>query len=120
MKCLRVRAALLGFVAALFLGGFDGAAASPSDVDPAFGNGTGFVVTPISGGHDVGNFILVRSDGRIVVVASTRPNGAAARPAVIRYLSTGPLDQGFGVVAITGLGIDQRRNKQSLLVIEAQ
>jgi uncharacterized delta-60 repeat protein len=39
----------------------------------------------------------VRSDGRIVVVANTRPNGGVARPAVIRYSSTGPLDQGFGV-----------------------
>ena len=102
MKCLRARcAAILGFTAALVFAWSGCVAAAASDVDPAFGGGTGFVVTPISGGHDVGNFILVRSDGRIVVVANTRPNGGVARPAVIRYSSTGPLDQGFGVGGYT-------------------
>ena len=78
------------------LRGRGGSGAAPSDIDPAFANGNGFVVSPFSGGHDDGNFVLPRADGTIVVVATSRPSGGVARPLVIRYLASGRPDLAFG------------------------
>jgi uncharacterized delta-60 repeat protein len=86
---------------------------SPLDgsVDTSFGTeGTGKVVRPVSGGHDLINDIAIQSDDKIVAAGLAETNGKFDF-AVARYLPDGHIDTGFGdygkVTTNTGDGYDE-------------
>jgi uncharacterized delta-60 repeat protein len=62
--------------------------------DSTFGT-QGFVRTDLSGAPDFGRALAQQADGRIVV-AGHRTSATVYDVAVLRYLSDGSLDTGFG------------------------
>ncbi len=62
-------------------------------LDPAFGGGTGLVLTEFPEGDSVAASVLLRRDGRIVAVGSA---GFPSRFALAGYLADGTLDPAFG------------------------
>src|SRR5207248_2331317 len=65
-------------------------------LDPGFGAG-GVVTTDFSGGSDITRALAIQSDGKIVVVGSTRPTGSLPYDiALARYNPDGSLDSSFG------------------------
>lgn len=69
----------------------------------------GKVTTPIGSGDDIGRGVLIQGDGRIVVGGNSA-NGTDTDFAMLRYLSNGELDPGFGgggkVTTPVGSGTD--------------
>src|SRR5439155_1583059 len=63
-------------------------------LDPSFGTG-GMVTTPIGSRHDIGQSVVVESDGKIIVVGSS-DNGSDFDIALVRYTANGALDPSFG------------------------
>src|SRR5262249_8484017 len=61
-------------------------------LDPAFGNGAGYVTTSLSAGSDTANSVLAQPDGKILVGGGTSLGG----PALVRYNPDGSLDRLFG------------------------
>lgn len=78
-------------------------------LDTSFGNG-GVVTTDSGRGNDAAYCLVVQPDGRIVVVGSTK-NGTADDFGIMRYLSNGSPDPGFGtnggVATAFGNGADR-------------
>jgi uncharacterized delta-60 repeat protein len=76
-------------------------------LDPAFGGGSGYAMTPISTSDDTALAVAVDSQGRIVAAGGNTTNGNDEF-AVARYLSGGSLDPAFGSggVALTPIGTD--------------
>jgi uncharacterized delta-60 repeat protein len=68
---------------------------STGALDTSFGGGLGTVTTPIGSGNDYGKSGILRSDGKIIV-AGEFYNGSNYDFAVVRYTSTGALDNSFG------------------------
>ncbi len=84
-------------------------AAADGDLDPAFGAG-GIVTTDLNGNSpDVGNGVVVQSDGKIIVAGSTVVTGQPAAIGLTRYNSDGSLDTSFDsdgkVTTTAGAGI---------------
>lgn len=75
------------------------ALAQPGTLDPSFGVG-GQVQTTIGAGSDAVS-VAVQADGRIVCAVISGNNGI-----VIRYLSNGSVDTGFGVNGMVDLGAE--------------
>jgi uncharacterized delta-60 repeat protein len=78
-------------------------------LDPTF-SGDGIVTTDSGRGDDAANGLVVQPDGRIVVVGSTM-NGSAEDFGIMRYLTDGSPDPGFGtnggVATVFGNGSDR-------------
>ena len=72
---------------------------SSGSVDGGFGTG-GIVQTPVGTGHEYGQSVDVQGDGRIVVGGYTRTATAGDDFLLLRYLSDGTLDGGFGTGGI--------------------
>src|SRR5262249_28255379 len=64
-------------------------------LDDSFGT-HGKVTTDFASSFDVGEALIVRPDGKIVVVGSTSPTLGVIDFAVARYNADGTLDSGFG------------------------
>lgn len=61
-----------------------------------FGEG-GFVITEmIAGSEEVANALAIQSDGKILAAGASDANGFARDFALVRYLTDGSLDYGFG------------------------
>lgn len=85
------------FVCFVLLGYSNLISLSPGDLDPAFGNGNGYVAisfgsSTIEGASDV----LVQPDRKIVVCGLTDIGLVAGQFAAFRYLHNGDLDSSFG------------------------
>ena len=82
-------------------------------LDTSFGGGDGIVTTDIGSGNDLGNAVVIDSQGRIVV-AGESSNGGSDDFAVVRYTSAGVLDTSFGggdgIVTTAILGGDVKAN----------
>ncbi|MEU6582969.1 hypothetical protein [Nocardia sp. NPDC046763] len=68
---------------------------SDGKLDSGFGTG-GQVSTDLGTAADHGNAVAVQSDGKIVVVGSTRDQVQGDNFVVVRYTPDGKLDRGFG------------------------
>jgi len=101
-KGAKMKPTLLFFVSMIISSSFlfaqDGA------LDGAF-NSTGKVTTSFGSGYDGGKSLAIQSDGKIVVVG-VYPHGTDDDFAVVRYLTDGTLDAGFGTSGkvITSIG----------------
>lgn len=74
-------------------------------LDPGFGAGGSFIWSSPSGGADYANNLALNTDGSIVI-AGAASTGTGYQIAVIRVLSSGVIDAGFGqggVVVYSGL-----------------
>jgi len=86
--------------------------AQDGDPDPAF-DGDGIVTTSISAVNDIGNDMVLQSDGKIVVVGRTQNIFAAEGDIILtRYNPDGSLDSGFGsggmvTTSFTGVNSEQ-------------
>lgn len=70
---------------------------SDGSPDVSFGgNSNGIVTTPIGSSYDYGWAVAVQSDGKIVVGGLDRNDSGNDDFALLRYTSTGILDNGFG------------------------
>lgn len=93
---------------------------SSGQLDIAFGSG-GTVVTQI-GNSDTAYGLAIQNDGRIVVAGiaefgGQNPNGATKQEAaLVRYTSSGSLDNGFGVggTVVTPIGVNGLAKSVSL------
>jgi len=81
------------------------AAALPGAPDVTFGSGFGKVITPIGGGDDLANSLVLQPDGKIVVAGYCSIGSCLAR-----YLANGALDTSFNttgkVITPIGSGVD--------------
>ena len=68
---------------------------SDGTIDTGFGT-NGKVTTSVSPYNDSANGVAIQSDGKIVVTGSAS-NGTSSDFAVVRYTSTGTLDNTFGI-----------------------
>jgi uncharacterized delta-60 repeat protein len=84
---------LLGAVAALVVLPF-AAFTAPADLDTGFGT-AGKVTTDFGGRNDLGQSVVVQSDGKIVVAGNSF-NGSNDDFALVRYNADGALDSSFG------------------------
>lgn len=77
--------------------------------DTGFGDGTGILLLERSG-NDILRQILVRDDGRILVVAQTSERGALSVTKCTQLMPAGPVDMAFGRrgEVITALGADAK------------
>lgn len=57
-------------------------------------NGTGKLIVPVGGGNDVGNSVVVQSDGKIIM-AGYCANGGNQDFCLVRFNADGTLDTGF-------------------------
>ena len=74
------------------------AVAAPGDLDPTFGGGAGYVVTPVVAGHDAAWDVVVQPDGKIVAVGQSRTTTTDF--ALVRHDADGSLDATFGTGGI--------------------
>lgn len=65
------------------------------DLDTSFGEGAGFVITPIGAGADSANSVIEDAAGNLVVTGSVR-NGTKYNLGLVRYTASGALDSDFG------------------------
>jgi uncharacterized delta-60 repeat protein len=68
--------------------------------DATFGTG-GITRTPIGGGEDIANAMVLQPDGRIVVAGTSVITDNRHDFAIARYTNTGALDATFGIVGVT-------------------
>jgi uncharacterized delta-60 repeat protein len=84
-------------------------------LDATFGTG-GKVTTPIGTRADVGYGVAIQSDGKIIMTGNS-DNGTYINVAVVRYNSTGTLDNGFGTAGeVTTLIASGNSTGRSVLV----
>ena len=72
-------------------------------LDTSFGTG-GKVTTSIGSSDDRGNAVALQSDGKIVVVGSSKNPDGSIDFAVVRYNASGSLDTSFGPAGVFGAG----------------
>lgn len=70
------------------------ALAAPADLDPAFGSGSGLVITPVGASSDEAAAVVVQTDGKLI--AGGRAAGSPESFALARYDASGTLDPTFG------------------------
>jgi uncharacterized delta-60 repeat protein len=83
-------------------------------IDGSF-NGTGMVITDFAGSTDAANAVRVQLDGKIVAAGSAW-SGSHSAIALVRYLTNGALDAGFGTGGKVTRATDTSVNDQALAV----
>jgi uncharacterized delta-60 repeat protein len=86
---------------------------SDGTLDPAFGGGSGMVLTQFTG-ESVATTVLVRRDGRIVAVGSA---GFPSTVALAGYLHDGTLDPAFGTCGQTTTAIGEDSSATGALLV---
>ena len=73
-------------------------AAGPGSLDPAFGT-NGYVITDLGSTSDIGDGVVLQSDGKILVSGSATLDSdfpGIRTPVVVRYNSNGTIDTSYG------------------------
>lgn len=83
-------------------------------LDQSFGNG-GVVVTAVSNNKDGGQDVIIQNDGKIVIVGSSISNDQSTIT-ILRYLSNGNLDNGFGNGGVVTTKINRWGGGQSVII----
>ena len=66
------------------------------NLDPSFGNGGKVTTTILSNSGEIGRSVAVQPDGKILVAGHTDNGAVKDSFALVRYMSNGSLDNGFG------------------------
>ncbi|MBN1595841.1 T9SS type A sorting domain-containing protein [candidate division FCPU426 bacterium] len=90
---------------------------SGGTLDIDFGNG-GMVTTAIGNNDDIAHSVIVQPDGKLVA-AGCRENGLPNEFALVRYLSDGSLDTGFGNNGTVSTPIGGINDKAYSLILQS-
>ena len=94
------------------------ATAAPGQLDPTFGNGSGYVTTPIGAGLPTGSRVALYPGNKIVVAGSCNIGGTHVF-CVARYQSDGTSDNTFGQSGIVSLSIGNVDDFLTALLVQA-
>jgi uncharacterized delta-60 repeat protein/uncharacterized repeat protein (TIGR01451 family) len=90
---------------------------SDGSLDTSF-HGDGKLTTDFDYGYDIGRFVAIQSDGKIVVAGSSVDPYGNIRFALVRYQSNGSLDTSFGEWGIVTTHMDSRGHSDISLAIQ--
>ncbi|ULA64539.1 MAG: hypothetical protein LZF86_140065 [Nitrospira sp.] len=85
-----------------------------ADTAPSFAVGDGIVLTPVSTGRDVGNGLVVLSDGKLLVSGF-----AGADMTLARYHSDGTLDSSFGTGGTVVTSLTSGNDVGNMVAVQA-
>lgn len=86
--------------------------------DDSFGNG-GKIIAQIGNSHDRAFDVKVLSDGKILVCGTTNNTGTLPKIAVLRLLSTGVLDNAFGIGGVTTIAVTASFNIAQEMAVQS-